>query len=199
MFSLRERFKKGLIQVYTGDGKGKTTAALGQAVRAVGHGFRVCIIQFLKGSNYTGELFAVERLYPNIDMFQFGKCCRYSGMIKTGQLKCKECGDCFDWDKDLQEDKDIVCAAMNLTGKVLSKGEYDIVILDEISHAVNVGFIKTAEVIHLLKNRVEWIEIILTGKDMPKDIIDTADLVTEMKFIKHPFEKGIESRRGIEY
>lgn len=195
-----ENTETGLVQVYTGNSKGKTTAALGLALRAVGHGYHVCIIQFLKGSTYTGELYSAERLYPNIKIYQFGKSCPYASLIKAGVSKCKGCGACFiKKDGITHEDVRIITEAVAFTKKVIVSDEYQIVILDEISHAVNTGLLSSDDVLKIIDKKSQKVELVLTGRQMPQPIIDRADLVTEMVEIKHPFSRGAESRRGIEY
>jgi cob(I)alamin adenosyltransferase len=197
---MNKPFEKGLIQVYTGNSKGKTTAALGLTLRAVGHGFKVCIIQFLKGSMYTGELFSAQRLYPNVEIYQFGKNCPYASLIKDGFMKCIGCGECFVMrEKITPVDREIVSKAVRFAEEVVLSQKYDIVVLDEISHGINVGLIDLNEVLKLLNRKPERVELVLTGRNMPEEIIEAADLVTEMVEIKHPFKKGIPSRRGIEY
>ncbi len=197
---MRGSLEKGLIQVYTGNSKGKTTAALGLCFRASGHDFKSCIIQFLKGSTYTGELYSAERLYPNIEIYQFGRNCKYGSMIKNGFMKCVGCGECFVLkDQITQTDRDIVGKALDFAEEAIMSERYNIVVLDEISHAINVELIDTNKVLDLLNKKPEKVEIVMTGRNMPREIIGAADLVSEMVEIKHPFKKGIPSRRGIEY
>ncbi|MGM0500951.1 MAG: cob(I)yrinic acid a,c-diamide adenosyltransferase [Bacillota bacterium] len=194
---MMQRLKQGLIQVYTGTGKGKTTAALGLGFRASGHGFKVKMIQFLKGTGYTGELEAVK----NIDDFtitQYGKTCPHVQKIKAGEMDCIACGKCF-VDNNQQEHKEFIIAAYQHSKKILQQGEIDIVILDEINNALRYNFLTITEVIELIELKSSKTELILTGRGLPEAILDKADLVTEMKALKHPFEKNISSRRGIEY
>ncbi len=180
----------GLLQIYTGDGKGKTTAALGLAFRAIGHGFKVCMIQFLKGTSYTGELFAAQRLFPSFKIYQFGRDCRYAPLIRDGFMSCTNCGECFLTGEEEAK------MALKVAKDVIDSGEYSIVILDEVSHAIRHGFIETTQLLEIVH---EGVELVMTGRDFPKELLDKADLVTEMHMVKHPFEKGIKSRRGIEY
>jgi cob(I)alamin adenosyltransferase len=197
---MRERLEQGLIQVYTGNSKGKTTASLGLALRAVGHGFRVYMIQFLKGSSYSGEIYAAERLYPNFRISQFGRGCPRASLIKSGQMHCTGCGECFIKPGEVtQDDRQMAAAALAHARAIITSDEYDIVILDEISSALTLPLISIASVQELLDTRPARVELILTGRNMPTPIIDKADLVTEMVEIKHPFRQGIPSRRGIEY
>ncbi|GAB6137037.1 cob(I)yrinic acid a,c-diamide adenosyltransferase [Halanaerobaculum tunisiense] len=192
--------KQGLVQVYTGKGKGKTTAALGLGLRAVGHGFKVEMIQYLKGSSYTGELFSTERL-PNFNIKQFGKSCSYAAGIKEGLLDCQGCGDCFvSQDEDQEIHQQFVDWAYEYTTQVLQDATTDVVILDEINNALRYDLLTVTEVLDLIDLKKEETELILTGRGMPEEILEKADLVTEMKAVKHPFqEQGIKSRRGIEY
>ena len=200
---LRRRLDKGLIQVYTGDSKGKTTAALVQCLRAVGHGFHVCFIQFLKGGAYTGELFSTQRLYPNFEFLQYGIACPYSALVRQGDDKCHGCGKCFpfmdDKDKDQSEVKKMVSLGFSAAEQAVSSGEYDIVVLDEINQAISQEFISPEDVLALLDKKQPFVEVILTGRNAHPKIMERADLVTEMTPRKHPFQNGISSRRGIEY
>lgn len=196
----RPRLVKGLVQLYTGDSKGKTTAALGLTLRAVGHGFKVCIIQFLKGGAYTGELFAAQRLYPNIAIRQYGVTCPYSALIRQGEEQCKACGKCFPSEgSDNTEHERLARMGFKAAEEAILSGDYDIVILDEINQAVHLGIIQADEVLELLDKKPPLVEVVLTGRNAHQALIQRADLVTEMKMIKHPFEKGFPSRRGIEY
>lgn len=192
--------ERGLVQVYTGDGKGKTTASLGLAFRALGHGFKVCIIQFLKGSSYAGEFLSAQRFFPQLTFLQFGRGCPHSALIRQGMKKCTGCGECFIKDKKPRtEDFELATLAINQAKEVINSGEWDIVILDEIGNAFRHQLIKTEEVAEIIKNKPAHVEMVMTGRGIPGEILDLADLVTEMKAIKHPFQKDISSRRGIEY
>lgn len=134
---MTNKLSSGLVQVYTGTGKGKTTAALGLAYRAIGHGFKVCFIQFMKGSSYCGELFTSQRLKPYINFYQFGRGCPYSSMIRSGFRKCNGCGECFYKDqKNMEEYKEYASMAYEFAKEVLTNEQYDIVILYEISDAL---------------------------------------------------------------
>ncbi len=196
----RPRLEKGLIQVYTGNSKGKTTAALGLALRAIGHGFRVCVIQFLKGGAYTGELFAAQRLYPYLVFRQYGVTCPYSALIRQGEADCRGCGKCFtEKGKDTEENRKLARLALRAAEEAICSEEYDLVILDEINNAFYYELLSVDEVLALLAKKPAQIEVILTGRHAPPEIIARADLVTEMTLVKHPFQRGIPSRRGIEY
>lgn len=175
-----ERLDLGLVQIYTGNGKGKTTAALGQALRATGRGLRVYMAQFIKGQE-TGELLAVERLAPDFVIKQFG----LGKFIKGRQPS--------------QEELDVAKAGWTEVMQVVTRGEYDLVILDEISHAIRVGLIDLEEVLALLAQRPGHVEMILTGRSMPADLIQVAALVTDMVAVKHPYDQGIPMRKGIEF
>lgn len=175
-----KRLSQGMIQVYTGDGKGKTTAALGLACRAVGHGYKVLIIQFIKGDVDYGELETARRLAPHLTIRPMGRGCRIS----------HESPD--------PEDVKLCHEAVLYAQRAIASGEYDIVVLDEINVAVNLGLIQKEEVLALLNERPSNVELVLTGRHAAQEIIDSADLVTEMVEIKHYYQKGIQSRVGIE-
>jgi len=176
----KPKLKEGLVQVYTGNGKGKTSAAFGLALRAIGRGLKVYIIQFIKGGFDYGELYIIDKL-PNLKLKAFGQ-----GKFVTQFPPSKK-------------DVEIAKEALELAKKIVKSGEYDIVILDEVNVAISLRLIKTEEVINLIKEKPEHVELVLTGRYAPKEIIDIADLVTEMKEIKHPFQKGIPPRKGIEF
>jgi cob(I)alamin adenosyltransferase len=170
----------GLIHVYTGDGKGKTTAAMGQAMRAAGQGFKVYIVQFMKGWPYYGELDTVGE-HPNITLKQFGR----PDFVN----------------KEHPEPVDIRMAqeALDHAREIVTSGKYDLVILDEVNVALEWKLIELQDLLSLLDERPEGVELILTGRYAHPDVIARADLVTEMREIKHPYRKGLLSRRGIDY
>jgi len=195
-----ERLTVGLVQVYTGDGKGKTTAALGLAFRAIGHGFKACMIQFLKGSSYTGEFLTAQRLKPWIDVFQFGRDCPYAALMRQGLTECRGCREkCFFVDEDDKEGEELAGLAFDFAEKAIHSGDYDLVILDEINVALGLNFLMTEKVVNLIRNKPHYVELVLTGRGLPPEILEAADLVSEINPVKHPYEKGINARRGIEY
>jgi cob(I)alamin adenosyltransferase len=197
---VRERLTVGLVQVYTGSGKGKTTAALGLAYRAIGHGFKVCMIQFLKGNSYCGEIFTTQRLKPYIDFYQFGRDCPYSSLIRQGFFECADCREnCFKNLAGDTEKKELALKAYDFAERTIKGGEYDLVILDEINNALRFSYLPVEKVLELIKNKPSFVELVLTGRGMPPEILQAADLVSEINALKHPYEKGIKSRRGIEY
>jgi cob(I)alamin adenosyltransferase len=170
----------GLVQVYTGNGKGKTSAAFGLALRALGRGLKVYVIQFIKGGFDYGELYMVEKL-PNIKLKAFGR-----GRFITEKPPEKK-------DVKLAEE------ALTLAEEIVKNDEYDIVILDEINVALNLRLVTLERVLKLIKNKPKHVELVLTGRYAPPEIIEIANLVTEMREIKHPFNKGYQARKGIEY
>jgi cob(I)alamin adenosyltransferase len=176
------KLEKGLIQVYTGDGKGKTTAALGQGLRACGRGLKVCMVQFLKGGD-TGELHSVEKLYPLFEIFRFEK---ERGFFWTLSEQEK---------RELKEDID---RGFEFIRGVVANKECDILIIDELLGVLSNKLLETDEVLKLLTEKPENMEIIITGRNASKEIIEAADLVTEMKQIKHYFNNGVHAREGIE-
>lgn len=172
--------KEGLLQIYTGDGKGKTTAALGLALRAAGRGMKVFMVQFLKGRVY-GELESAKRLSDRIVIVQSG----LDSFVKKGEAT----------DEDIR----LARRGLNLAEKAISSGEYDIVILDEINVAVELGVISVDDVIPLIENKPKHVELVLTGRYAPDEFLERADLITEMRSIKHYYDSGVEMREGIEY
>lgn len=172
--------KKGFIQVYTGNGKGKTTAALGQAIRSSGSGMKSLIIQFMKDFPY-GELRALKSLEPLITIEQYGN-------------------DTFVFEKRPPEDKEKeeIQRGLKRAQDALLSGEYDLVILDEICVCFYFGLLNLDDVMPLPSMKPENVELILTGRYCPEEILDMADLVTDMREIKHYYQKGITSRKGIE-
>jgi cob(I)alamin adenosyltransferase len=174
------RLERGLVHVYTGDGKGKTTAALGQAFRASGHDLRVFMILFMKGNIEYGELVTAERLKPLVEIHQMGR----------ETFVSKENPDPVDieWAQK----------GLHMARKVLSEDQHDIVILDEINVALDFKLIGLSEVMELIEMKPPRVELILTGRAAHPDVIAAADLVTEMKLVKHYYDEGIMARVGIE-
>ncbi len=170
-----------MIQCYTGDGKGKTTAALGLALRAAGHKKKVKIFQFMKGQINYGELQSIPKLAPYVEIEQCG---RKEFVSKENPEKI---------------DIDLAKNCWEKAKKAIFSKEYDIIILDELNVALDFNLLDKNEVIEILKKRPENLEIIITGRYAPKEIINIADLVTEMKEIKHYYHKGIPEREGFEY
>ena len=174
--------EKGLIQVYTGDGKGKSTAAIGQAVRAAGHNFKVGFISFFKdpGLFGYGEYKSLQKL--GIKTFHFAKKHPYFYKeISLGEVR-EECLKGIKFIKELFKDE-----------------SWDMLVLDEINIAVHDGFLREEEVLSLLEAKPENLELILTGRGAAEKIVETADLVSEVKKVKHPYDQGIQTREGIEY
>ncbi len=175
--------RTGLIQIYTGNGKGKTTAAIGLGIRAVGQGLRVHMIQFLKGGdNFPpyGEITSIERL-SQFTVEQFG----LPHFVNPKKISV--------------EDQRIIDKGLTRARQVLADGEHDLVILDEINVVLKVGLAALPVVLELLKQRKEGVEVVLTGRDARQELIDIADLVSNITEVKHPFTKGVPARKGIEF
>jgi cob(I)alamin adenosyltransferase len=168
------------VQVYTGDGKGKTTAALGLAMRAAGHGLRVYIIQFMKGWPNYGELKTVGG-HPQITLRQFGR------------------PEFVDPEKPEPLDREMAQEALREARQVLTSGSYDLLILDEVNVALKWGLIELKDLLALIEGKPEHVELVLTGRYAPPEVIERADLVSEMREVKHPYRAGIEGREGIDY
>jgi cob(I)alamin adenosyltransferase len=171
---------RGIVMVITGDGKGKTTAALGQALRALGHGQKVCMIQFMKGRKY-GEVLAAEKSLPG---FTIHLCGLDSFVMR---------------DNPAQVDIDLARAGLNLARETISSGKYDMVILDEINVAVDFKLVSLDEVLEVLRNKPQKVTVVLTGRYAPQQIIDLADTVSEVREIKHHYSQGIKERAGMEF
>lgn len=181
---------KGLVLINTGTGKGKTTAALGTAIRAWGDGQKVLILQFIKGAWKYGELKAIETL---------GKA--------EGRIEIRPMGDGFVFhnkkdpenEERLAEKKELARRAWDMVRKEVMSGAWDLIVLDEINYAIHFGMLETEEVAGLIRERPVRLNMILTGRYAPKELIDLADTVTEMTLVKHAFQKGIRARKGIEF
>ena len=172
--------RKGLVQVFTGDGKGKTSAAMGAVIRALGHGLKVYIAYFMKGDYLYGERNILAQL-PNVTQENFGA----EKFIDPQNIK--------------PEEKEQAQKALAAAGKAMLSGNYDLVVLDEVNLAVSFGLLELDEVLKLLKDRPEGVELILTGRRADSKLVQSADLVTEMLKIKHPYDEGVAAREGIEY
>jgi cob(I)alamin adenosyltransferase len=172
--------RRGLVQVFTGDGRGKTSAAIGTVVRAVGHGFKVCIVFFMKGNYPYGERSILSRL-PNVTMESFGS----EEFVDPANVK--------------PEEKEQAKRALAAAREAVLSGDYDLVVLDEVNLAVAFNLIEVEEVLKLIEDRPEGVELILTGRRADGKLVKSADLVTEMLKIKHPYDEGVVGREGIEY
>jgi cob(I)alamin adenosyltransferase len=173
----------GLLVVYTGKGKGKTTAALGIVLRSVGHGYKVGMIQFIKGEWYYGELSSSKRLEPEFEMIAAGR--GFVGII--------------DDDHPIEDHQRAAQEAVALANERLSSGLYDVMILDEINYAIKLNLISVQNVLDIIKKKPKKTTLVLTGNYAPAEIIAVADLVTEMKEIKHPYQLGVKAKKGIDY
>ncbi|RMG84649.1 MAG: cob(I)yrinic acid a,c-diamide adenosyltransferase [Candidatus Dadabacteria bacterium] len=173
--------RRGLVIVHTGPGKGKTTAALGLALRAVGQGLRVAMVQFIKGSWKYGELKAPEFL-PGFEITPMGR-----GFVNLGSEEPDP--------QDVALARETLAAARE---KLLS-GRYDMVILDEINYAVDYGLVPVEDVLRLIREKPQGVHLVLTGRNARPEVIEAADLVTEMREIKHPFREGVKAQKGIEF
>lgn len=170
----------GLVQVYTGDGKGKTTASLGLSFRAAGCGLNVLFLQFLKPAADCGEQLATQR-FDNITFLPLGEDHIFGNEVSR------------------EEDLKMAAQAFAKAKELIYSGKYDLVVLDEINVTMAWGLLDPQQVIAMLKARPPHVEVVLTGRRCPQAIMDYADLVTEMRLVKHPFDEGISARRGIEY
>jgi len=172
--------RKGLVQVFTGNGKGKTSAALGAVLRALGHGLRVYIVFFMKGKYPYGEFKILPKL-PNVDVASFGLRC----LIDPSNINPEE----------IEQAK----LALSAAREAMLSGNYDMVVLDEVNVAVHFKLIELDEVVRLIGDKPQNVELILTGRYADAKLIELADLVTEMVKLKHPYDKGVSARKGIEY
>jgi len=175
--------KDGLVIVYSGNGKGKTTAALGMALRAVGHNYKICMIQFIKGSWHYGEIDSSKRLEPEFELIAIGK--GFVGILDDKHSK--------------EEHKKIANEAIKICKEKIQSGKYNIIILDEVNYAINLGLIDVDVVLDLIKLKPPELNLVLTGNHVKTKIIEVADLVTEMKQVKHPFQLGIKAKKGIDF
>lgn len=173
---------KGLVLVFTGSGKGKTTAALGMAMRAWGQGMRVLVLQFIKGGWRYGELKAAEALGERFEIRPLGE--GFVGNAEPGAM---------------EEHKRAASAALAAANERIASGMYDLVILDEINYAIGFDLVHLADVLKLIDAKPGSLHLVLTGRNAPPEVIERADLVTEMKEIKHPYAVGIKAQKGIEF
>ncbi|SHK34080.1 cob(I)yrinic acid a,c-diamide adenosyltransferase [Desulforamulus aeronauticus] len=173
--------EKGLVLVFTGNGKGKTTAALGMALRAWGHGMKVLILQFIK-SQQCGEHLAAEKMQPTLEIRPLG----------LGFINFNDPADVARQQRAAQEALAQVTTAM-------TSGDYQVLILDEILYALQYGLLELSSVMDLLERKPEHLHLVLTGRNAPAEVIERADLVTEMREVKHPFKQGISAQQGIEF
>lgn len=180
---MKEKGKRGLVIVYTGNGKGKTTAALGMALRAIGRGWRVLMVQFMKGTWHYAEIDSAQRLAPDFEIVPMGK-----GFFKILDDHFTE-----------EEHRQAARAALQFSRDKMLSGDYDLLILDEINTAVSTGLLALQEVMQFLDARPSDFNVVLTGRGAPPELIDRADLVTEMVEIKHPYQKGIFAQKGIDF
>ena len=180
MTESQEKKAKGLVQVFTGNGKGKTTAALGTIMRAAGHGVKIFIVFFFKGEYALGE-YATLPLLPGVTVASYG----LRHLIDHNNLQ----------PRDIEEAE----LALRAAGEAVTGGEYDLVVMDEVNVAIEFGLIKLESVIDVINKKPEHVELILTGRYAHNNLIEIADLVTEMVNVKHPFEQGIETRKGIDF
>ncbi len=175
--------KDGLVIVYTGKGKGKTTAALGMALRAIGYNHKICMIQFIKGSWHYGEMSSTKKLEPEFELIAAGK--GFVGIIDDKTPR--------------EEHEKIAREAIRISKEKIQSGKYNIVILDEINYAINLGLVNLKDVLELITSKPVTLNLVLTGNHAKQEIIEIADLVTEMKEIKHPFQSGIKAKKGIDF
>ncbi len=176
----KQQKTKGLVAVFTGNGKGKTTAALGLAFRALGHEHRVCIIQFIKGSWKYGEMETAKKFTPLLDFHVMGRG--------------------FTWKSDdLEKDKKVALEAWEFAKKVIEENQYSMVILDELTYLPHYKMIEEQEILSVLKNKPKEQHVVITGRYASDDLIELADLVTEMTEIKHPYNTGVKAQKGFEF
>jgi len=175
--------KQGLLIVYTGDGKGKTTAALGMTVRAVGYDWKICIVQFIKGSWKYGELEGIKRLAPNVELTTVGE--GFVGIV--------------DDKKDIEEHRSAATKGLKLAVEKIKSGGFQLVILDEINVALQLKLVDRSEVEAIIDQKPTGQHLVLAGRNAPDWLVERADLVTEMKEVKHPFKSGLKARKGIDW
>ncbi len=175
--------KVGLVVVITGNGKGKTTSALGMALRATGYNMKVCIIQFIKGDMYSGEFDGIKRLAPNVEIHITGR-----GFVGIGVSSYSH-----------EEHRANAQDAIRLARDKMTSGEFDLIILDEINNALKLELVDLSQIIELIDNKPPLLHLVFTGRDAHPDVIKMAHTVTEMKDVKHAMSQGIEPQKGIDY
>lgn len=180
---MNKQESKGLVIVYTGDGKGKTTASLGMCIRAAGHKKKIKIIQFIKGTWHYGELDGIKLLSDYVELEQMGK-----GFV--GIIDDKE---------DISTHIQAAEKAFERSREEMLSGKYDILILDELNVALKLNLLKVEAVLDLIKDKPEKLHLVITGRDAHEKVIELANLVTEMREIKHPFQEGILAQEGVDF
>ncbi|MCL4394048.1 MAG: cob(I)yrinic acid a,c-diamide adenosyltransferase [Chloroflexi bacterium] len=180
---MKEKGNRGFVIVYTGDGKGKTTAALGMALRAIGRGWKVLMVQFMKGTWHYAELDAARRLAPDLEIVPMGK-----GFYKI-----------LDDHYTDEAHREAAAAALQFAREKMESGLYDLLILDEINNAVDTGLLPLQAVLQLIDAKPADLNLVLTGRGAPAEFVERADLVTEMREIKHPYQKGVFAQKGIDF
>ena len=170
---------KGLIILYTGHGKGKTTASLGQALRGLGQGLTVCIIQFIKGKWPTGESKFFSTLKERVEFHSMG----------TG----------FTWDEEREQTKEAALSAWRLAQEKIMSNDYDMIVLDELTYLIKYELVSDREVVDVLLNKPRAVHIVISGRDASQKLIETADLVSEIHAVKHPYSSGVKAQKGIEF
>ncbi len=192
------KLEQGLVHVYTGNGKGKTTASLGLALRAMGHGLSVYMVQFMK-IGYTGELLALQRFGLPMSMDSFNVRCKnqdaHDVEIQAGTFSgyCRECFVPTSYDSSLAS------RAFGKGAEAVASGKFDLVIFDELNVALNMNLLPVAEVLSMLEKKPAHTEVVLTGRNAPQEVLDVADYITVMDLKKHPYMKKIYARKGIEF
>ena len=170
----------GLVLLYTGDGKGKSTASFGQAMRAAGHGMKVCIIQFIKGKWQTGEAMSFARLADRVEFHVKGSGFTWLSDDKSAAIRAAE-------------------EAFAFAAEKIMSNRFDMVVLDELTYLITYGMVAENEVLELIKRRPAALHLVITGRGASENLMNAADLVSEIRMIRHPYEKGIEARKGIEF
>ncbi len=171
---------RGYTHVYTGDGKGKTTASFGLALRAVGNGLKVLVIQFMKGPEMTGERRAAQSLAPGLEVRPMGR----DGLLHPGDI--------------MEKDRSLATEALEEAAREMTGNRWDMLILDEINNACALGLIPVEGVLQLMDSKPDGVELVFTGRGAPEEVVEKADLVTEMREVKHYFRQGVAARKGIE-